>query len=169
METYIKIFKGFRNILSGAVYLAGVAALLLIAPKLLNIEPAIVLSGSMSPALKTGDIVYIKKPRDNVYQVGDIVSFKYKGAQKSSTHRIVDIDINGNIYTKGDSNESIDMVTIICEQIEGKVIITIPKIGYTVSMLQEKKWKILLICIISVNFLLEFIDVEYKEDAKDET
>jgi len=166
MKFYLKVFNNFRNILRGTVYLIGIVALLLVTPKLFHTDPAIILSGSMSPTLKIGDIVYIRK--GNSYQVDDIISFRYEGVEKSSTHRIVSIDIDGNIYTKGDNNDSVDMVTITSEQIEGRVVFTIPKLGYAISKLQTKRWKILLVCIISINFLLGFIDTDDKEGVKNE-
>lgn len=152
-----------QRILRFVVYGTGIAAILLVSPKLFKIEPSIVLSGSMEPALRAGDVIYTKLNTDSVYQVGDIVVFRYEAASKPSAHRITAID-ETVIHTKGDNNEYEDMAVITPEQIEGRGVCVVPKIGYVIQKAQTKKGIIALLSVICVNFLLGFMDLSPDEE-----
>lgn len=90
----------------------------------------LVQSGSMEPSIMTGDIIIVKSSFQ--YLKNDVVTFEdYQ--QRRVTHRIVDIQNNNNITTKGDANRSSDSENITVKQIIGKVILVIPKLGYLVS------------------------------------
>lgn len=97
----------------------------------------VIVSGSMEPLIKIKDAVLIKRvDSDNELKQGDVVTYRatdptYYGIL--ITHRIVDIkEENGKkIYvTKGDHNETVDRSPIDFNQITGKVVMRIPKIGY---------------------------------------
>jgi len=96
----------------------------------------IVESGSMEPAIHTGSIVMITRTDD--YKVGDVITF---GANDKirvpTTHRIQEIKQAGEIktyVTKGDANNAPDMREVKQEEILGKVVLTIPYVGYVVAM-----------------------------------
>lgn len=75
-------------------------------------------SNSMSPELKKGDIIVIKKEKD--YNVGDIIAYKTKD-KYLITHRIIEKD--ENVYvTKGDNNNTKDEEKVCQNFIQGKVI-----------------------------------------------
>lgn len=97
-----------------------------------NFQVKIVLSGSMEPAIRTGSIVVIK-PEEN-YKEGDIITFG-KDTKKDvpTTHRIVKIRaVEGRLLftTKGDANDSEDSTEIRKDRIIGKVLFSVPYIGY---------------------------------------
>jgi len=152
-----------KRVLSGVVYGAGIIALLLVVPKLIKIEPSIVLSGSMEPTMKIGDVIYTKRNTDFTYQVDDIVVFRYENTSKPSAHRIIAIDKDG-IHTKGDNNEQKDVVPITSEQIDGKVVLIVPKIGRVIQKAQTKNGIIVILVLVCVNFLLGFIDLSPDEE-----
>jgi signal peptidase len=90
----------------------------------------LVQSGSMEPAIMTGDIIITKS--NNQYEKNDVVTFEdYQ--QRRVTHRIIDSQNNGHLITKGDANRSKDNEDITKDQILGKVILIIPRLGYLVS------------------------------------
>ena len=97
----------------------------------------VIVSGSMEPIIKIKDAVLIKRvDNEDEIKYGDVVTYRatdptYYGIL--ITHRVVDIkEENGEkIYvTKGDHNETIDRSPIKFNQINGKVVMRIPKIGY---------------------------------------
>jgi len=110
-----------------------------------NYSLKMVLSGSMSPAIKTGSIIMVK-PALN-YQVGDVVTYQYgRRARDLTTHRI--IEQQGNEFiTKGDNNNAADINPIKKEQILGKVFLTIPYAGYVANFARSKFGLIMLILI----------------------
>lgn len=97
---------------------------------LLGVYPTIVASGSMQPALQVGDIVVSVKPDPYKIETGDIIQFR-KG-QEMILHRVIEVDSSEGrrFITKGDANTVADLDPISMEQIVGKRIFTIPKIGW---------------------------------------
>jgi signal peptidase len=68
----------------------------------------VVNSGSMAPTFNAGDlIVIVRSPEPEELQPGMIVTFQTKEGDVV-THRIVRIEPEGYIKTKGDANEGID-------------------------------------------------------------
>lgn len=92
---------------------------------------AVVLSGSMEPALSTDDLVIIKKTED--YDVGDIVVYQDKTAL--IVHRIIERK-DTSLYTKGDANNQADE-PISVTAVQGEVIASIPFAGKAVSALKS--------------------------------
>lgn len=115
----------------------------------------LVQSGSMEPAIMTGDIVIIHK--QNEYIKNDVVTFKDKEG-RTVTHRIIKIDqTDGNqiLSTKGDANRSEDSDTISQEQIVGKVAFVIPKIGYLVAFSKSLPGLIIMVLIPAGLFIAD--------------
>ena len=103
----------------------------------------VIVSGSMEPIIKVHDAVVTKRCNEQDIQIGDVVTYKsledaYYGVL--ITHRVVNIEEkNGEklFITKGDHNETIDRSPIRFSQIQGKVVMRIPKIGYLKYFLIE--------------------------------
>jgi len=110
----------------------------------------IVQSGSMEPAIMTGDIVIIQK--QDKYYVSDVVTF-YNNEHRIVTHRIV--EINEKFSTKGDANRSFDQDTISDNQIIGKVILIVPRLGYLMSFVKTRNGLILLVLIPAAIYILD--------------
>lgn len=101
-------------------------------------------SDSMAPTLYTDDMV-INKKQDS-YEVGDIVTFVYKGQVR--THRIRFITDVGYM-TRGDNRDSSDP-EITQEMIVGKVVNIIPKAGSVLKIFQSLAFDIgvVVVCIL---------------------
>ena len=85
-----------------------------------------VLSESMEPTLYRGDIVIIKN--ENNYNVKDIIVFNTNN--NIYVHRIIATKEQKAYRTAGDKTGIVDSWMIKNEDILGKVIFKIPKIGY---------------------------------------
>ena len=88
----------------------------------------VVQSGSMEPALPVGSVVVVKPVDPNKLQKNEIIWFKLSGPQ-SITHRIIDITDEGFI-TKGDANKAPDNFILEKKDVIGRVVFTIPYLGY---------------------------------------
>lgn len=97
---------------------------------LFGYSTAIVISGSMSPAIEVDDMVIIH--REDAYSRGDIIT--YKDGKSLVTHRIHEITQDGYI-TKGDANNTTDG-TISPDSVVGRVVTVIPKVGKLISFLR---------------------------------
>ena len=90
-------------------------------PSVFGIRPAIVLSGSMSPAFEAGDMILLKKTKKpDELEVGDVACYLYSG--KATTHRIIErFEAEGKprYIMKGDYNNVEDRLAVDPEQIQG--------------------------------------------------
>ena len=94
-----------------------------------------VLSGSMKPKIQPGDVVVITNRNKEDLKKGDIITFNGED-NDIITHRIIDIQ-NNSYITKGDNNNSIDAFAVPFENVIGKVLFHIPKIGYIIEFLSK--------------------------------
>ena len=107
------------------------------------VQPVAIMSNSMYPEIKRGDVVIVEKidANDiNKLKVGDII--EYTVENKSVVHRI-DAIVNSSggkfeFVTKGDNNRSRDPESVSESQIKGKVNIKVPYIGYPSVIFSEK-------------------------------
>lgn len=114
----------------GGVFLAVATFLIFYRPVLLagDTHYLIVRTGSMEPAVPVGSVVVIKPADFTKLQKDEIICFKGSEPQLI-THRIFDITDEGFI-TKGDANKVPDSSVVEKKDIIGKVVFTIPYLGY---------------------------------------
>jgi signal peptidase len=112
----------------------------------------IILSGSMEPIIKVGGVAIVA-PYKN-YSSNDIISFYQNGDKKNIvTHRIqAKLYPNGinkqPVYlTSGDANNALDQEKVTQDQITGKVIFSIPYLGYLANFVQTPYGLILFVII----------------------
>lgn len=89
-------------------------------------------SDSMNPAIDRGSITIVQSFPE--YQVGDAIAYyaNIDGQIEIITHRIM--AIGGNVYTtKGDANEVADRELVKPRLVIGKVVYTIPYLGYLIT------------------------------------
>ena len=93
-------------------------------------------SDSMSPAIKTGDIV-VDRPTNatTVYQVGDVITF-HPTPGVTTTHRIAAITADGYV-TKGDANQTPDVGYLQASNIVGRVALVVPYAGAAIMFFQH--------------------------------
>ena len=106
---------------------------------ILPIQPELVGSGSMSPVLKTGDVVIIEKVSADTIKVGDIIEYR-KNVSTNVVHRVIEIDDTAGtitFVTKGDANSTPDQNPVDADQVIGKVIFDVPKVGWVVIEIKK--------------------------------
>lgn len=115
-----------------------------------------VLSGSMEPTFKPGDLIITKNKNRCDIKVEDIATFNdAKGTV--ITHRIVE-ESNEGYVTKGDNNKVEDKDIINEENIIGKVVFHIPKLGFAINFLSNP-----IVVAIEMILLSLFIFYYFKE------
>ena len=97
---------------------------------LFGVHPSLIGSGSMSPNILVGDIVIAREAPIETIMVGDVIAFYQEGV--TIVHRVIEIDNHAGqiiFITKGDANNSADP-PVLAGNYQGKVVLTIPKIGW---------------------------------------
>lgn len=138
-----------RSITAISVAGALLVLALTVVPLALGFHTLIVTSGSMTPAIRTGDAVLIRHVDADAINPGDIVTFPSGRAGKgTTTHRVVDTRLIGGqryVQTKGDANEVADPDLTAAGAVVGKVRVTLPKVGYYLYFASLRWGKVLLI------------------------
>jgi signal peptidase I len=112
----------------------------------------VVLSGSMSPSINPGDVVVTLEQNPNTLIKGDVITFQESRGNEDTriTHRVVNISKENNtlfFQTKGDANNNIDQTVVPEDRILGKVVFTIPYLGYLPNFVKSPIGFLLLIII----------------------
>jgi signal peptidase I len=132
---------------------AGIGALavlaLLLPPLVAAILPAlspnhvatVITSGSMEPAIRTGDIVVTRTlPAGTPLASPSVILHRAVGSDQLLLHRVVAVDeVTGDYVTKGDANHSTD-APVPPEKVVGIGSLVVPVIGTPLLWLDEGRW-----------------------------
>lgn len=132
-------------------------------PNLFGCKAFNVISGSMEPKLEVGDIVIAKRIEIEDIKDGDIITFRQENT--IITHRIVEIiQEDGNVFyeTKGDNNNTKDEELVKYEDIEGKFVFKIPKIGLIIRNIKNTTSIIIIVLILYLIYKI----LQMKDDRK---
>ena len=128
----------------------------LVIPAVAGVNMFCIATQSMEPEIPVGSLVCVERvdPQDLV--AGDVIT--YVDAQDSNvpvTHRVVENDLaEWELVTKGDANEQSDPITVSYGQVVGKVIFSIPLLGYLAVAVSTPIGKISIALLIVVGLLL---------------
>jgi len=138
-----------------------------------------IISGSMEPSINVFDIILDVRIDDpSLIKVGDVITFNSTSSiskGKIVTHRVMDIKKVNDKYefvTKGDNNLSADSDTAKEDNLIGKTVLKIPKLGYIQWFILSKiGWIILILLpalgIIVYDVMKLFNIMGVNENAKD--
>ncbi len=122
----------------------------------------VVLSSSMEPTFNTGSLVVTQKIHPTNLKKGDIITFiNPTNIKEFVTHRIVNVKNNGSVVaikTKGDNNNSEDPWVLAGGGVVGKVVYTIPYLGYVMSFARTKIAIALFILIPAIYIIFDEIN-----------
>ena len=124
-----------------------------------------VLTGSMEPNYNKGDLIIVKEVKRNEINVGDVITFSNGNGAETTTHRIINIiNDDGKVQyeTKGDNNDSPDSELVSYNQVQGKIIFKISKIGMIITQLTTGTG----IAIIFLIVVLSYIHTNRKEEKR---
>lgn len=157
------VLRILSNVITGVLGAVIVATVILIItgrfsedsmPSVLGRKVLTVISGSMEPAIMTGDVIIVEplKPEEEIGE-GDIITFWASDETSSSpmlvTHRVMGViyvnDVPAAYVTKGDANNAPDLTPVTREQIVGRYRWRIPYYGYLTNFVRTPKGLVLLV------------------------
>jgi signal peptidase len=131
----------------------------------------VVISSSMSPTIKAGDVVLVNEISAASVNEGDIITFgdgerdatRNKPGTDLVTHRVVDVvktDDGLAFKTKGDANEEADQQLVPADALAGRVMFSVPYIGHVIAFAGTRLGFIALVAIpIGLLILGEIYDL----------
>jgi signal peptidase I len=138
---------------AAAVLTVAVVGLLAVTvgPRVLPYQALVVRSGSMSPTIPTGSLVFYRKIAASQVKVGQVIVFNVPGRSGLRvTHRVHGIGTgpNGRYFiTKGDANGAPDDWHIPAVGTGWVASFHVPEIGYVLYALQSTLARLLLLVI----------------------
>jgi signal peptidase len=106
----------------------------------LGFRALIVRSGSMAPAIESGDIVVTRLVRPDAVEPGDVVSFRDSSRQgELVTHRVVEVRREGDrisFVTRGDANTGEERWSIDSRGTIGATVFRVPGGGHVLAWLR---------------------------------
>ena len=129
-----------REIVLTTGAILGVICLLWVAmTAIIGVKPLVVTSGSMEPAISTGDVALSRPVPAGELRVGDVASVISPDGVRVM-HRVVDARSEGEQYAltlKGDANRSADDMAYRASMAD-RVFLTIPRGGYVISAVTSR-------------------------------
>lgn len=124
-----------------------------------------IVSPSMTPVINVYDVVLNIHPSSpEKVEVGDIITYISKSPNSEGmtiTHRVVQINTNSDgtyeYITQGDNNPNADSLAVSYDDIIGKELIIIPKLGKVQFLIANKKSWLILLLIPIIIYLIKDI------------
>jgi signal peptidase I len=113
--------------------LVGLAAL----PALGGHRPVVVMSDSMEPTIRTGDVVLSAPSDGHGLGVGAVIH--HGAAGESTLHRIVEANASAYV-TKGDANHAHDSTPVQPHHVEGVGVLLVPFVGQPNVWFHSGQW-----------------------------
>ena len=129
-----------------------------------------VLTDSMKPAFKTGDMVFVRLRDADSIQVGDIITFNPSSSSDAYlTHRVAEKIDNYQgtgvtcFRTKGDFNNTEDAFLIDESRVIGTVEFSVPALGVAVRFIQLR-WYFIVPLIALTGVFIHLLKVYFSSD-----
>jgi signal peptidase I len=109
----------------------------LVAPPLVGRHSLAILSGSMTPTFRVGDLVIEEPIAPTRIRIGDVVTFRDPdNPGRLLTHRVVHYRVHlgrVDVVTRGDANVTVERWSIPANGTVGRVEFHLPKAGYVLK------------------------------------
>jgi signal peptidase I len=123
----------------GAVTTVVVAFLITIGLPLVSDRfSVVVVSDSMAPTIKKGDVVVLAPPPDEPLDRPSVILFPTP--QGDTLHRIHDVKPDGSIETKGDANLAPDTTLVNPADVKGLGTLLVPRLAIALVWMREGRW-----------------------------
>lgn len=152
-----KFLPTLCNLLGTLILLSIIASCLsIVVPQLLGYSVYHVVSGSMSPEIPVGSIVYVRTIPPEDVQTDDVIAFS--SGESVITHRVVkNYIVEGEYTTKGDANPTEDKDRVDYDDLIGKVIRHYPHLGELLVVYSTDIGKIYVVLFAACGAMLNML------------
>ena len=137
-------------------------------PMLFGWRPYVVESGSMAPRIKVGDVVLASPEHDVQRLLGHVAVFDdpdHPGRVKS--HRVVKVNPDGTLVTKGDANPTADSSPVQVSAVRGLGRLLVRWVGLPLIWVSLGQWVKLLLLLASLLLAGLAVARDHEEDDDD--
>ena len=130
-----------RTVVAAVLVTLGGLALLGLAPQAAGLEGHVVVSGSMQPRIAPGDVVLTRAVTPAELQPGQVILFPDpERPDRLILHRLVSVDAQGDLITRGDANQSNDSTPVPAASVIGRAQLRVPWIGLPAYWRSTGQW-----------------------------
>ena len=141
-------------------------AILVFLPRIFGLSGYYVESDSMSPTIKKGDLVIVRKVSFEEIRVNDIITFTNNVKTKHCTHRVISVfEDDKSFKTKGDNNDFFDPQRTSFEFVQGKVIYKLPFVGYFSLILDKTVTKVIIVFLLILYTAIEIENYKKRREG----
>lgn len=120
----------------------------------------VVQTGSMKPTIPPESLVIVQLDK---YKVGQVITF-YKGSEVVS-HRLIAVNPDGSLSTKGDANQTDDPLTINRADVIGGVVSSIKGLGFWAMYFKNPlTYFLIVLAVFDVALIWSFVADDESDD-----
>ncbi len=145
-------------------FVAGCLVVTLV-PILFGWRPFVIESGSMEPRINVGDVVLASPETDTAALLGRVTVFTDPGRpEQVKSHRIVAINPDGSMTSKGDANPTVDSMPVQVSDVRGLGRLLVGFVGLPLIWAQNGQWLYLLLFLLSMILAAQAMSRDHEDD-----
>lgn len=170
----MKIYNVFQRICSVFLGILVAFTVLVVGCRFLGIHALTVLSGSMEPTYSTGALLFVKPSETDILETGDVITYLISD-NTFVTHRIAGLVPDEQdpglvrFRTKGDANDTEDMLLVHPNNVIGTPVFSIPLVGYAVNFIQNPPGIYITGIVASLLLMLTLLPDLFIREEEEET
>lgn len=127
-----------RSVSTLYLWIVGTLLVWALAPAVVGLAPVLITSGSMQPAVSSGDVVVMTERVEHPVEAGAVLIFRDPATPgQLVTHRVVDQHEDGTYQTRGDANAAADSSPLPRDHVRGTARILVPTVGLPILWLRS--------------------------------
>jgi signal peptidase I len=138
-------------------------------PILFGWRPYVIVSGSMEPKIMVGDVVLASPQHNPQTLLGHVTVFDDPSRPgKVKSHRVIKINADGTLQTKGDANQSADSAPVPISSVRGIGRLLVRWVGLPLIWVQTGQWLKLLLFLGSLLLAAFAVANDPNEDDRED-
>lgn len=158
MKKFKKVFNIVATVFTSLLFVLTIVVLIIgiransqnKIPKVFGYSYSAIVTGSMEPKIGVGDIVISKDIDFEEIVIDDVIIYYSKNENKHIVHRVIRIEEDGSLVTKGDANSSEDPISVTKNIYEGKAVKVVPKVGNLILNYRNLLFGIIILIFIFI-------------------
>jgi signal peptidase I len=152
------------------MWFVGACLLITIVPMAFGWHPYVILTGSMGPNIESGDIVLSSPDPQTDQLLGRVVVFEDPNKPGHVlTHRVIAVNGDGTLTTKGDANPTPDSSPVDVEAIDGLGRLLVRYVGLPVIWARTGNWAMIILHLALIVGAMVAAAHDYEPDDDDDS